>query len=403
MLPSSFPSEGILPRGGTVVPVDPDDVPKENLAADEEALGAEEPASEPLPNENPEVDALVVAGSAAGLLLPNEKVGASFLLSLSLVVEPEKLKPPELPVSVLFRFSFAAEPSVVLDVELAPKLNDGAGAELDPDVEDAKLPNNCVPLFAVAVDGGGVDFSAVFLDSEEEEAVTFVAAPNEKGFDAVPEAAGAGEGLGAAAGGAEVLASLVAPKENPPEVDEVLDEEAAPNLKPPVEPVDVSPVADVSFAGADFDVSVAPNLKPVEEDVLVVVVAAEEAAPNLNPSLLVAPLVAAVEGAPNEKPPVVDDEEAVAVLVDAGAPNEKPLDDIFPSEDEELPPNEKPPLVIDPADAGGLDGSFDAVEDVASFPALSFEGFISASQLTQFVAVSELKDEQVGHFTLPLK
>lgn len=402
MLPSSFPSEGILPRGGTVVLVDPDDVPKENLAADEEALGAEEPASEPLPNENPEVDAFAVVGSAAGLLLPNEKVGASFLLSLSLVVEPEKLKPPELLVSVLLRFSFAGEPSLVLDVELAPKLNEGAGAELNPDVEEAKLPNNCAPLFAVAVDGGGVDFSAVFLDSEEEVAATFAAAPNEKGFDAVPEAAGAGEGLGAAAGGAEALASLVAPKENPPEVEEVLDVEAAPNLKPPEEPVAVSLVADVSFAEGDFDVSVAPKLKPVEEDVLVAVVAAEEAAPNLNPSLLVAPLVAAVEGAPNEKPPVVDDEEAVVVLVGAGVPNENPLDDIFPSEDEELPPNEKPPLVIDPADAGGLDGSFAVVEDVS--PALSFEGFNSPSQLMHFVAVLELKDIQTGHFTsMPLK
>lgn len=108
MLPSSFPSEGILPSGGAALLVDPDDDPNEKGAADEEALGAAGAAPELLlPNENPEVDALAVAGSVAGLVLPNEKVGASCLLSPSLVVELEKLNPPELPVSVFLGFSFA--------------------------------------------------------------------------------------------------------------------------------------------------------------------------------------------------------------------------------------------------------------------------------------------------------
>ena len=266
-----------------MVLVDPDDPKEKEGAADDEALGAAGAAPELLlPNENPEVDALAVVDSVAGLLvLPNEKVGASFLLSPSLVVELEKLKPPELPVSVLLGFSFAGEASVVV-AELAPKLNEGAGAELDPDVEEeAKLSNNCAPLLAAAVDGAEVDISESFLDSEEE-AVALLADPNEKGFGAVLEAAGAGEGLGAAAGGAGALASLVAPNENPPEVDEVLAVEAAPNLKPPVDTVAVSLVVDVSFVEEDCDLSVAPNLKPVEEDVLVVVVAEEDfdAAPN---------------------------------------------------------------------------------------------------------------------------
>ena len=53
------------------------------------------------------------------------------------------------------------------------------------------------------------------------------------------------------------------------------------------------------------------------------------------------------------------------MLVAAGPPNENPLEDIFPSE-AEAAPSEKPDLPIDPAAAGGLDGSVAVVDDFAS-------------------------------------
>lgn len=84
-LPSSFPSEGILPRGGAAVLVAAEDAPKENAGAGEEALGA----AELLPNENTEVDGAAVVGSVAGLS-PNENLDVSFLLSLSLVADPKE-------------------------------------------------------------------------------------------------------------------------------------------------------------------------------------------------------------------------------------------------------------------------------------------------------------------------
>ena len=85
-LPSSFPSEGTLPRGGAAVLVAADDAPKENNAgAGEEALGA----AELLPNENPEADGAAVVGSVAGLS-PNKNLDVSFLLSLSLVADPKE-------------------------------------------------------------------------------------------------------------------------------------------------------------------------------------------------------------------------------------------------------------------------------------------------------------------------
>lgn len=54
------------------------------------------------------------------------------------------------------------------------------------------------------------------------------------------------------------------------------------------------------------------------------------------------------------------------MLVAAGPENENPLEDIFPSEADEAAPSEKPDLPIDPAGAGGLDGSVAVVDDFAS-------------------------------------
>ena len=190
----------MLPRGGAAVLVDVDDAPKENAGAEDEALGAEEVAPE---NENPEVDGAAVVGSVAGFP-PNEIVGFSFLLSLSFAVELEEPKP----------------------------VKEGAGAGLDSDVEGA--PNKPFDVAGRAFSesfllkgsaGAGLGPEANKPDFPEspskllvsEEAVSLD--PKEKGLGASLEAAGA-----------VVLASLVvAANGGPPEVDEVVAVDAAPN------------------------------------------------------------------------------------------------------------------------------------------------------------------------------
>ena len=356
MLPSSFPSVATLPRGGTEALVDACVDPNVNLGAGEEPVGAEEAVSELLPNENSGAVAFAVV---SGLLLPKEKGGASCLLSLSFVVELDKLKLPPFSPSVLFRFCFAGGASAG-EVGLAPKLNLGAGAEVDPEeVEEAKLPNNCVPLFALG------DGCSPLLDSEDK-AVTLLDDPNEKGLDA-----GAGE-----------FFVLESPNLKPPDTPALLDEDAAPKLKPLVEAL----AELLGVADDGFDVEVALNLNPPDASVAVVAEGGFAAAPNLKPPLSDVPLV--VEDTPNWNPPAVDDAGAATVVAGAGAPNENPPEDIFPPD--ELPPNEKPELPIDPPK---LEGFADVVAVADSLPfvsTLSPDFDNGAKQLSHFVRDSSL-------------
>lgn len=250
MLPSSFPPVAALPKEGTAelfgTADDPAFVPKENLGAEPEADGAVEVVAELLPKEKPGVVALAVDGAVAESL-PNEKVGAAGLLTLSFVVELPKLKPFLLSTPAAFRFcaGSAVDDSSVsfLEVELVslfvPKLNTGAGAEVEPvEVVAAKLPNKPLAAFE--------GLEAVAASSFWDEAG---AALKENGF----VAAGAGDGLGADVDSA--VGAAEAPNWNPPDAAALPDEEAgAPNLKPPVE-------VEVFVVGVDddFDGDVLPN------------------------------------------------------------------------------------------------------------------------------------------------
>lgn len=195
---------GILPNEGAAVLLDP--APNENLGAAPASVGAEDVASELLPNENPGVGALAVV--VAGADEPNEKAGASCLLSLSF--SDELPKPP-----VFFRFwagsvvetSAAPRFGTEFVSVLAPNLNVGAGVELDDVDEEAKLPNN--PL------ADGAEAASV-LGAEEETG----AAPEDPKLSFGLEEGGS-ESVGFVVFGFSELPNL-----NPPDGAELLDADA---------------------------------------------------------------------------------------------------------------------------------------------------------------------------------